>query len=262
MKLKWFGTATILIEYDGSRLLFDPFLPLSDKVYKPSISDFNGIENILVSHGHVDHIAGIPDIVMQNAGLSTVFCTAAPREVLISKGVGEQRVQVIKPGDILNFGVFEVRVLKGKHIVFNKMLVLKKLFNPRILTHWNNTKYLIKENKVCAEAGETVVYDIKVSNKRILLLGSLNLDKETDYPENADFLILPYQGRDHIAKYAVSFIERLKPKKVLLDHYNDSFPPISSTVDTEPFVSLMRSVFPGIPVICPVAGPKWIEPFK
>jgi hypothetical protein len=55
------------------------------------------------------------------------------------------------------------------------------------------------------------------------------------------------------------FIDRLQPKKVLLDHFDDAFPPISSNVKTGLFVSLMRQKYPGIPVICPQAGAGWID---
>ena len=32
MRLKWYGTATILLEQDGVQLLFDPFLSLNTNV--------------------------------------------------------------------------------------------------------------------------------------------------------------------------------------------------------------------------------------
>ena len=259
MRLKWYGTATILLEQDGTQLLFDPFLSLNDKCFKPPEDELSAVENILVTHGHLDHIANIPAILRKNAGIATVYCTAKPREVLVSKGVDEARIRQIKPGDCLGFGPYEVRVLKGKHIAFNMGLVLKTLFNPRVLTWRTNLRYLLKENRICIEAGETVTYEICAANKRILLLGSLNLDDDTEYPKGADLLILPFQGRSDLAKYAMPFIERLEPKKVLLDHFDDAFPPISSNVRTGPFVSLMRRKYPGIPVICPEASAEWID---
>ena len=179
--------------------------------------------------------------------------------MLVGKGVDETRIRQIKPGDRLGFGPFEVRVLKGKHIVFDKGLVIKTLFNPRVVTKRNNLRYLLKENRSCVEAGETVAYDIGAAGKRVLLLGSLNLDDNTEYPKGADLLVLPFQGRSDLSKYAMPFIERLEPKKVLLDHFDDSFPPISSSVKTAPFVQLMRQKHPGVPVICPGAGVEWID---
>ena len=195
MKLKWYGTATILLEQDGTQLLFDPFLSLSNKVFKPPLDELATVENILVTHGHLDHIADIPAIVQQGKNNAAVYCTAKPYEALISKGVVPECIHKIAPGDVLNFGPFEVRVLKGKHIVFDSGLIIKTLLNPRILTNWGNFIYMLKENRQCVEGDETVVYDISTKNKRILIMGSLNLDGDTEYPRGTDLLILPLQGR-------------------------------------------------------------------
>ena len=259
MKLKWYGTASILLEQDGTQLLFDPFLSLSDKVFKPPMDELSAIDNILVTHGHLDHIVDIPAILKRGDGGASVYCTTGPQKALVSKGVEENRIHIITPGDVLNFGPFEVRVLKGKHIVFNKRLLIKTFLSPRVFIYSNNLKYMLKENQIYAEAGETVIYDIRVSNKRIFLMGSLNLDDHTEYPKGADLLILPFQGRSDVCKYALPFIDRLQPKKVLLDHFDNTFPPISSSVKTERFLSLMRQKHPDIPVICPRASAGWIE---
>ena len=250
VNIKWYGTAAILLEHEGTKLLFDPFFFLRDRCFKQPADELAAVENILVTHGHFDHIADIPAILKQGVETATVYCTAKPRETLLAKGVDETRIQQITPGDYLIFGPFEVRVLKGKHVVFDAGLVIKTSFNPRVLANWNNLRYILKENRICAEAGETVVYDISVANKRILLLGTLNLDDNTEYPKGADLLILPFQGRSDINKYAMSFIDRLQPKKVLLHHFDDAFPPISAHVETGVFISLMRQKYPDIPVIC------------
>jgi L-ascorbate metabolism protein UlaG (beta-lactamase superfamily) len=228
-------------------------------VFKPSLDDLAAVENILVTHGHLDHIIDIPVIIKHGGNKAMVYCTETPHKVLTSKGLASERIQKIAPEDVLNIGAFEVRVLKGKHIPFNKGMILKTIFNPRILAYRSNIKFLSRENKVCVEAGETVVYDIYSAQKRVLLLGSLNLDEHTEYPENVDLLILPFQGRSDIGSYAISFIDRLCPKKVLLDHFDDTFPPISSSVDTRLFVKLMADKYPNIPVICTQAGNEWIN---
>jgi L-ascorbate metabolism protein UlaG (beta-lactamase superfamily) len=103
-----------------------------------------------------------------------------------------------------------------------------------------------------------VVYDISVAGERVLLMGSLNLDRETEYPVGADLLIMPLQGRSDIAKYAMKFLERLRPKRVLVDHCDDAFPPISSRVDTGRFAALMNHRYPDVAVLCPQAGVEWM----
>jgi L-ascorbate metabolism protein UlaG (beta-lactamase superfamily) len=259
MRLKWYGTATILLEHGETRLLFDPFFPLNDKCLTLPIDELATVSHILVSHGHIDHISTIPSIINHGGCKAFVYCTATPRKTLISKGVSENRIQVIKPFDVLNFGAFEVRVYKSKHIIFNMGIAVKTILNPRILRYRRNLKHILKENKICVEAGETVAFDIKLQDKQIFLLGSLNLDGAIEYPVGVDLLVLPFQGRSDICRYAMTFIERLMPKKLLLTHFDDSFPPISSAVNPEPFISLMRQQYPNIPVICSQAIIEWIE---
>jgi L-ascorbate metabolism protein UlaG (beta-lactamase superfamily) len=212
----------------------------------------------LVTHGHFDHIINIPDIINKTGRETKIYCTAKPEETLILKGVAKDRIHKITPGDVINIGPFTIRVLKGKHIVFNLAIILKTIFNRRVFSFFENLKFILKENRNCTEAGETVVYDITASGKHILLLGSLNLDKNTEYPEGSDLLILPLQGRSDLDKYAVKIIERLKPKKILLDHFDDSFPPISSFVDPHVFMERVKQKHPDISVICPQAGAEWI----
>ena len=86
------------------------------------------------------------------------------------------------------------------------------------------------------------------------MLGSMELDPDTVYPENADLLILPYQGKENMAEAAMEIVERLKPARILLDHFDDAFPPVSEEVDTRPFKKAMDERHPEIKVVKPKAG--------
>jgi len=258
MKLKWLGTASILLEHEGTQLLFDPFLSINEKTFRPDISELAAVENILVTHGHLDHIIDIPTIIKHGDGGTTVWCTKAPGKALISRGISGERIRIIKPGDALEFPPFEVRVLKGKHIRFDIWQIVKTLLSPRMIKYRKNLSYMRKQNKANVEAGETVIYDISVSGEHILLLGSLNLEGNTEYPVGVDLLILPFQGRSDITGYAMQVVGRLQPRKILLDHFDDTFPPISSSVRTGRFVKKMQRDFPAVPVICRPAGSEWI----
>jgi len=259
MRLKWYGTATILLEKNGTKILFDPFLPLSDKVYQPPLGELSEVDGIFVTHGHFDHMAAIPAILDQNDGSAKVHCTAKPRVILLSKGIDEANTRLISPGDINSVGPFEVRVLRAKHIAFNMGLIIRTLFSPRIFTNWSNFANVIKAKENRERGTETVAYDIRCQTKRILLLGSLNLDPDVDYPKGADLLILPLQGRSDICSYAIPFIDRLQPKGILIDHFDDTFPPFTSSVNPEHFTSLMRKSHPDITVLCVPASDNWIE---
>ena len=82
-------------------------------------------------------------------------------------------------------------------------------------------------------------------------MGSLNLDSSEEYPAGMDLLTLPFQGRSDLNSYVLKFIERLKPKALYLHHFDDAFPPVSSPVDTAPFVKKVAREYPGLPVIVP-----------
>ena len=92
------------------------------------------------------------------------------------------------------------------------------------------------------ENDETVFYKIEADEKNICLMGSMNLRDEIHYPVDADLLILPYNGWEDNFPPAVRIIERLKPKRVLLDHYDDTFPPLTMPLDLEPILEKYKGL--------------------
>lgn len=96
---------------------------------------------------------------------------------------------------------------------------------------------LLRLNKAYDENGEILFYEITCGTLRLQIMGSLGLDADTAYPTGADWLILPFQGRSDLTEYAMPLVERLAPRGILLDHYDDAFPPMSATVDTAGFVT-------------------------
>jgi len=259
LRVKWYGTAAILIEQNGTNLLFDPFLPLSKKVFQPSMDEFITADGIFITHDHYDHISAIPEIIERSIKPLNIYCSERAQDILVSKGKSSSRICCIAPGDNIGLGPFEIRVLKSEHIVFNTGLIVKALLNPRILYYWKNLRQMLNTGDKSDIEMETFAFDICVLNKRIFLMGSLNLDAETEYMPGADLLILPFQGRTDISSYAMPIVKRLQPKKILLDHFDDTFPPLTSSVDTNRFIVLMQKECPDIPVICTGASAEWID---
>ena len=80
MKITWYGTASILLESEGERLLFDPFVELAGASNPNSLEDFVQETDICITHGHVDHLFFIPEILEQAD--ATVFATRAVMNTL------------------------------------------------------------------------------------------------------------------------------------------------------------------------------------
>ena len=80
MKITWFGTASILLESEGEKLLFDPFVHLAGGSNPNSLEDFPADTDICITHGHVDHLFFLPDLLAEQD--ITVYGTKAVMDTL------------------------------------------------------------------------------------------------------------------------------------------------------------------------------------
>lgn len=249
MKLKWHGTACISLETENAAIIFDPYIPRKGSETPSAAEEYLRFENILVTHGHFDHISTIPETVAKSG--ATVWCTAAPAEALYSKGVPIENIRLIKHGDALSFGDMKVTVYKSRHVKFDAKLIFGTLFSVRPIKYFSNLVELIKENSVCKEENETVGFLIEAEGKRIYLMASMNWVKDVEYPTDVDLLVLPFQGASDLVTPGLKFVDMTHPKAVLLDHFDDTFPPMSNHIDTSGMVKALEGK---IPVTVPVFG--------
>lgn len=229
IKITWYGTASVRITIGSSQLLIDPFFPFSDSSVKVPADAYDGCSNILVSHGHFDHIGSIKEIVRDD---TAVYCTKAPYQTLCRKGVSENNLHLISTGDVFSIGKFRITAYNGKHIKLSAWDCIKKAFSKRIMQNRKGICGKLKKITSCLEKKETLCYLIEACGKRILVLGSLALADNVNYPTDADIAFFPYQYSDDIFSIASSVFEKLKPKAVLLTHFDDTFPPFSTETDT------------------------------
>ncbi len=242
MKLSWYGTAAIMLESEGYRILFDPFLgmPLYDAPTRREQLQtvFRSADAVLVTHGHFDHIHDIPTLYRDSD--IPVYATKTPCGTLRRSGVGESVLRQISPGDSFSLGSFRVSVYQGRHCRFDFGVVMKTLFKRDTLRRPKRLIQLWRLNKRFEENGETLFYEIEAEGKRVQLMGSMGMDAHTDYPSGADALVLPFQGTSDPCATVRPMIDRLRPKSIYLDHYDDAFPPLSSQIETSGFVAEMR----------------------
>ena len=233
----WYGTASVRITAGSSQLLIDPFFPFSDSKVKVATNAYDGCSHILISHGHFDHISSIRDIARND---TIVYCTKAPYHTLCSKGVNEKNLRLIKPGSSFYVGDMHITAFKGKHISLNIWSILKTVCSRRVRHNLKGINGKLKKIVSCLEKKETLCYVVEVYGKRILILGSLALADDIDYPTGVDLAFFPYQGSKRLCDIALRIYDRLRPKAVLLTHFDDTFPPFSSEIDTSDFEEHMK----------------------
>ncbi len=248
MKITWYGTASILLETNKASVLFDPYmkdLPQgreSREASEKRRSDFAKQNSILITHGHFDHLSSITSIYGELP--CKVYLTELPHKTLQKQNFPEEKMNVIKPGDELRFDDITVRVLAGKHIKFIKMDFVKASFKKGSSKNLPEALRLSKKYFKYPGNKECLFYEIEAEGKLVQLMGSASLCDGVEYRTGADALILPHQGRSDIDENNKRLVDILKPKRILLDHYDDSFPPFSRDVPTEDFCREISKTIP------------------
>ena len=234
LELIWHGTAAVELKCAEGKVLFDPFIPLKGSEIKTDIADYDGFSDILVTHGHFDHISNLPEIYSRNPAVK-IYCTPTPYKALLKKGICKNNLIKIKYGEEIEIKGFKIMPYHGKHAVLPKATP-SRIFKLLLNKNSGNILGILKELIWCKEGDETVIYNVKAEDKIVTIMGSMNLREGTEYPKNSDVLILPYNGWEDNFLPAVNVIEKLQPSKIYLDHYDDTFPPVTSEVDINPIL--------------------------
>ena len=231
VSITWYGTFSLKLENNNEKILIDPFIRYNKRKDKSFKNNFLDTKDIFITHGHLDHTMDLP-MLYKNEDVK-IYTTKTPYNRLINDGIKKDKLVNIKYGDKINIGNINITVLHGKHIKFDAKLVLKTIFNKNMFKYSKNLPKLIKAHLKCKENKETVNYFIKIKNLELLFMGSMGINKYTTYPKNIDYLILAYQGRSDLERKIDEILDRINPKNIILAHFDNSFPPISSEVDVD-----------------------------
>lgn len=248
MKITWYGTATVGIDDGKTKLLFDPFVRMNKHIETTPIEGFTGFDAVLVTHGHFDHIYSIPDLAEKDKNVP-IYCTETPKKTLIGRGVPEERIKTVRPDEIIRIGDYTIRPRRFRHIIFDPLYILSVV--PKCVIGFPRLFWQAYMNHQMPEGGEIVAYEIESEGKRIFLTGSFREHPQETYPENADLLILANGGSVFVPEKTKAFIERYRPKKILVDHFDDAFPPLTRNVSVSRLERTVKKNHPEIEFIVP-----------
>ena len=229
ISLTWHGTFTLKLKNEKDSILFDPFIRYDKRLDNDFRNNFYGVKDIFITHGHLDHTMDLCDLY-KNKNVK-IHTTNTPYNRLLNDGLNKEQLVKINYHDNFNVGKIKVTVLRGKHIKFDTKLVLDTLFNKNVIKYSKNLPIIIKNHLKCHENNETICYLVNVENKSILFMGSMALHDDENYPTYVDYLVLAYQGRSDLDKKIVPILNKIKPKRVIIAHFDNSFPPVSKDVN-------------------------------
>ena len=248
MKLTWFGTASIALETEHTRILFDPFIRRNKKLQPVTVEDFTGYDAILITHGHFDHLMDVPKVMNADADVP-VYCTKTPRASLMRKGIPPQRIHCFERGDEFTIGDFTVRAHAGHHVDFN-MNYISSVLSKCVLQGFRSL-WMLRLIRKLPEGNEIVVYEVQAEGKTVLIMGSYGIDAMTVYPKNPDVMVFPYAGNTNLASIAAGCVASIRPQTIIFDHFDDAFPPLTKRMDVEDYCALLRKMYPNMGLIIP-----------
>ena len=114
MRLTHLGHACLLVETGGQRVLIDP------GVFSPGFLDVTGLDVILVTHQHADHIdlQRLPAILEANPQ-ARLYAEPQAAAVMAEAGVAAEHTVA---GEVLTFGRVQITPVGEKHALINEAL--------------------------------------------------------------------------------------------------------------------------------------------
>ena len=249
MKLKWYGTASILLESGGTRLLFDPYLHALAEGAPLPLAEARTADAIFITHPHLDHFS---DVDAFSEGRRPVYVNERGIRLARENGLQAACMRAVRAGDEVAVGDFAVRAYPALHCRFDAATVLRTLYSPRTWRMLPNTLALLRgAKKFRIRRSDVLAFSVTAEGRTLLLFGSAGMAAGTNYPQGADLLIFPYQGRARMDRALRPFLDALRPEAVVIDHFDDAFPPVSRQVDTRRFIPTVQARLPAARAFIP-----------
>ena len=225
MTLKWLGTAGWEIQFAQTKILIDPFLTRKQSVAAEEwktdeeavLNVISGADYIFAGHSHADHIGDIPFIAKRFG--AKVIGSRTTVNLSLSAGVDKALLTTISGGEKLDFKDFSVQVIESQHGVLNRGGQKRQPKSAEITSPLSGPilgKHFVE--------GGSYLYYFTFGKLRLLDQSTGNFIEENLQGLEPDVAILAENSNYDWTEA----IKILRPKTVIVHHYDDWRVPLSS----------------------------------
>jgi L-ascorbate metabolism protein UlaG (beta-lactamase superfamily) len=111
MQITWYGHSAFRLDFGGTAVLIDPFFTGNPAFVSDKAAAIKGVSDIVLTHGHGDHVGDTLDIAKANG--ATVTTNYDLGMWLVSKGL--QKFNPMNTGGTADLGGFSVTLVRADH---------------------------------------------------------------------------------------------------------------------------------------------------
>jgi L-ascorbate metabolism protein UlaG (beta-lactamase superfamily) len=111
MQITWFGHSAFRLDFAGHAVLIDPFFTGNPSFVPEKSAAIKGVSDIVLTHGHGDHVGDTLDIAKSNG--ATVTANYDLGMWLVSKGL--EKLNPMNTGGTTDLGGFTVTLVRADH---------------------------------------------------------------------------------------------------------------------------------------------------